>query len=72
MQESFVFSDTIANNIAVSDEIPDMKRIRRAVEIANIGEFIESLPLGITPVSEPTDTVEYGSETTPIDCPCRL
>ncbi|WP_337761987.1 peptidase domain-containing ABC transporter [Alistipes putredinis] len=46
MQESFVFSDTIANNIAVSDEIPDMKRIRRAVEIANIGEFIESLPLG--------------------------
>lgn len=38
--------DTIANNIAVSDEIPDMKRIRRAVEIANIGEFIESLPLG--------------------------
>lgn len=46
MQESFVFSDTIANNIAVSDEIPDMNRVRRAVEVANIGSFIDSLPLG--------------------------
>ncbi len=46
MQESFVFSDTIANNIAVSDEIPDMERVRRAVEVANIGSFIDSLPLG--------------------------
>lgn len=46
MQESFIFSDTIVNNIAVSDEIPDMKRVRQAVEIANIGNFIESLPLG--------------------------
>lgn len=46
MQEGYVFSDTIANNIGVSDEIPDMKRVRYAVEIANIGEFIDSLPLG--------------------------
>ncbi|WP_297553735.1 peptidase domain-containing ABC transporter [uncultured Alistipes sp.] len=46
MQESFVFSDTIANNIAVSDEIPDMERVRRAVAVANIGSFIDSLPLG--------------------------
>ena len=46
MQEGFIFSDTIANNISVSDEIPDTERIKRSVEIANIGEFIESLPLG--------------------------
>jgi ATP-binding cassette subfamily B protein len=46
MQEGFIFSDTIANNISVSDEIPDMHRIKKSVEIANIGEFIESLPLG--------------------------
>ena len=46
MQEGFIFSDTIVNNIAVSDEVPDMKRVRKAVDIANIGEFIDSLPLG--------------------------
>lgn len=46
MQEGYVFSDTIANNIGVSDEIPDMKRVRRAAEIANIDTFVEELPLG--------------------------
>ena len=46
MQEGYVFSETIANNIGVSDEVPDMKRVRRAAEIANIADFIDSLPLG--------------------------
>ncbi|MDR1198010.1 MAG: peptidase domain-containing ABC transporter [Prevotellaceae bacterium] len=46
MQEGYIFSDTIANNIAVSDEIADMQRIKKAVEIANIGRFIADLPLG--------------------------
>lgn len=46
MQEGYVFSDTIADNIGVSDEIPDMKRVRQAAEIANIDTFVEELPLG--------------------------
>lgn len=46
MQESYVFSDTIANNVGVSDEIPDMNRVRQAAAIANINLFIEELPLG--------------------------
>lgn len=45
MQEGYIFSDTIANNIGVMDEVPDMKRVHEAVDIANIREFIESLPL---------------------------
>lgn len=45
MQEGFIFSDTIASNIGVSDDNPDMDRVRKAVEVANIAEFIESLPL---------------------------
>ena len=45
MQDGFIFSDTIARNIAVADDFPDRERLRRAVEIANIGEYIESLPL---------------------------
>ena len=46
MQESFLFSDTIAKNIAVGLEKIDMERLRHAAEIANVREFIESLPLG--------------------------
>lgn len=46
MQEGFIFSDTIANNIGVSDERSNMERVRYATEIANIDEFIDGLPLG--------------------------
>jgi len=45
MQDGFIFSDTIANNIAVSDEHIDREKLFHAVKIANIREFIESLPM---------------------------
>jgi ATP-binding cassette subfamily B protein len=46
MQESFIFSDTIARNIAVGAEKVNMDKLYQAVEVANIREFVESLPLG--------------------------
>jgi ATP-binding cassette subfamily B protein len=46
MQDGFIFSGTIAGNIALSDEYPDMHRLVGATETANIREFIEALPLG--------------------------
>ncbi|NOQ27513.1 MAG: ATP-binding cassette domain-containing protein [Bacteroidales bacterium] len=46
MQDGFIFSESIADNIAVSDEYPDRKKLLNAVKVANIQEFIESLPLG--------------------------
>jgi ATP-binding cassette subfamily B protein len=46
MQDGFIFSDTIASNIAVSDEIIDRPRLAQAVKVANIGDLIETLPLG--------------------------
>ena len=46
MQDGFIFSDSIASNIAVSDEYPDRAKLLHAVKVANIQEFIESLPLG--------------------------
>ncbi len=46
LQDGFIFSDTIANNIAVSDEYIDTEKLLDAVKTANIQEFIESLPLG--------------------------
>jgi ATP-binding cassette subfamily B protein len=45
MQDGFIFSDTIARNIAVGDEIIDKERLLYASEIANIREFVETLPL---------------------------
>lgn len=45
MQEGYLFSDTIAGNIAISDEEPDIGRIRHAAHVANIADYIESLPL---------------------------
>ncbi|MDR1458646.1 MAG: peptidase domain-containing ABC transporter [Bacteroidales bacterium] len=45
MQDGFIFSDTIANNIAVGEEDMDKKRLLHAVKTANIQEFIEGLPL---------------------------
>lgn len=45
MQEGYIFNDTIANNIAVGVDYIDKKRLAHAVDIANIKEFIESLPL---------------------------
>ncbi|PWN60091.1 peptidase domain-containing ABC transporter [Chryseobacterium oncorhynchi] len=45
MQEGYVFNDTIANNIAIGEDHIDKQKLRRAVEIANIREFIETLPL---------------------------
>jgi ATP-binding cassette subfamily B protein len=46
MQESFIFSDSIAKNIAVGEDKVDMEKLRRSVEVANIDDFIKSLPLG--------------------------
>src|SRR5690606_14153420 len=45
MQEGYIFSDTIANNIAVGVDIVDKQKLLHAVKVANIKEFIESLPL---------------------------
>lgn len=46
MQDGFIFSDTITKNIAVGTEVIDKERLLHAVTVANIQEFIESLPLG--------------------------
>jgi len=46
MQDGFIFSDSIARNIALGDENPNIEKLYHACVVANIMEFIESLPLG--------------------------
>jgi ATP-binding cassette subfamily B protein len=45
MQDGFIFSDTIARNIAVSDEKIDKEKLLYAVKMGNIQNDIESMPL---------------------------
>ena len=46
MQDGFIFSDSIAGNIAPGVEHIDKERLRHAAEVANIHGFIAELPLG--------------------------
>ncbi|WP_027393250.1 peptidase domain-containing ABC transporter [Aquimarina latercula] len=48
MQDGFIFTDSIARNITESNSegLIDKERLQRAVQIANIEGFVESLPGG--------------------------
>lgn len=46
MQDGFVFSESIARNIALGEETIDRRKLLYAAKVANIQNFIESLPLG--------------------------
>jgi ATP-binding cassette subfamily B protein len=46
MQEGYIFNDTIAFNIAIGEDTINQERLINAVNIANIYDFIQSLPLG--------------------------
>ncbi len=45
LQDGYIFTDTIANNISLSDKYANTEKLVNAAQVANIQEFIESLPL---------------------------
>lgn len=47
MQDGFIFSDTIGNNIAINAEHRSQAAVEKAVHIANLEQYIHSLPLGL-------------------------
>ena len=46
MQEGYIFNDTIAKNIAVGEDYVDTKKLRHAIDVANVSDYIDGLPLG--------------------------
>ncbi len=46
LQDGFIFSDTIANNIAESDDTVHHVKLAKAIHASNIHDFVETLPLG--------------------------
>ncbi len=52
-QEVFITDSTIAHNVALGDEEPDRERVSRALDAAQLSEFVGALPKGIdTPIGE--------------------
>jgi len=49
-QDSFIFNDTIENNIRMGNENASLDEIKAAAEAANIAETIEALPYGYNTV----------------------
>ena len=47
MQEGYIFNDSIANNIAVGVNKIDQEKLEKAINIANIKEYIDALPQGL-------------------------
>jgi ATP-binding cassette subfamily B protein len=50
MQDGFIFSDTIASNIAIGEEEIDKDKLIEALTISNLIEYIDSLPSGINTI----------------------
>jgi len=50
MQDGYIFSDTIAQNISISEEKINKSKLIQAVSVANIQEYVEALPLGYNTV----------------------
>ncbi|WP_452603207.1 peptidase domain-containing ABC transporter [Pontimicrobium sp. MEBiC06410] len=46
MQEGYIFNDTIAKNIAVGEDYVDRKKLEHAINVANVSDYIDGLPLG--------------------------
>lgn len=46
MQDNYIFSDTILNNITLSDDKPDIDKFYKAIQIAHIEDFVKDLPMG--------------------------
>lgn len=48
MQDGYIFSDTIERNIAMGDVNIDYDKLNLVINITNLGEFINQLPLGLS------------------------
>ncbi len=63
LQDGFIFSESIAKNIALSDENPNHARLLFAAQTANILAHIENLPLGFqTKIGQAGDGLSQGQK----------
>lgn len=46
MQDGFIYSGTVAENIAIADSNPSEEKLKQAAHTACLADFIEALPMG--------------------------
>jgi len=46
MQDGYIFSGTIAENIAISEEKPDIGKLQKAIQLACLEQFVMDMPMG--------------------------
>ena len=63
LQDSYIFSDSIAANIAEGCHDLDEQKVEDAAQTANISDFIESLPMGYkTKIGQQGRTLSQGQK----------
>lgn len=61
LQDSYIFSETVAKNIALADEIFNAEQVVRAIKIANLQSWVDSLPQNYnTRIEEDGSKISYG------------
>lgn len=61
-QQGYIFSDSIARNIALGDESPDMERVADAARTACLGPLLDKLPLKLHTLIGPSGMELSGGE----------
>lgn len=61
-QQGYIFSDSIARNIALGDESPDMERVADATRTACLGPLLDKLPLKLHTLIGPSGMELSGGE----------
>lgn len=62
-QNGYIFSSTIAQNIALADAIPDYEKISKAIKMSVLDDYLEKLPLGLDTQIGPSGIALSGGET---------
>ena len=47
MQDGYIFSDTIEANITLGDKAPDEDKLSKAIDLANLEDFLSAFPRGL-------------------------
>lgn len=47
MQDGYIFSDTLERNIATGKQPIEQEKLKKAIDIAQLTEFVENLPQGL-------------------------
>ncbi len=47
MQNGYIFSGTVADNIAMNEKYPNMEKLENAIRMASLEDFVKDLPMGL-------------------------